>query len=65
MRNLSTFLGTMKISSNIKVAQRSISSLTTQILLACYYGCEKLANMREPRVNLIHAALYRVMKLSH
>lgn len=46
-----------KISSNIKVACRFISSLATQIVLARYYGREKPASMRS-RVNLIHAALY-------
>jgi len=63
VRVLSAFLGIVKISSNIQVAYRFISSLTTQIVLARYYESEKVASTKS-RVNLIHTALSRVMKLS-
>jgi len=53
----------MKISNNIQVTYRFISSLATQIVLARYYEREEMASTRN-RVNLIHTALSRVMKLS-
>lgn len=60
---LSAFRGIVKISSNIQVAYRFISSLATQIVLERYYKREEVASTRS-RVNLIHTALSRVMKLS-
>lgn len=39
-----TFLGIVKISSNIQIAYRFISSLATQIVLARYYEREEVAS---------------------